>query len=197
MTNLYISLYDEPNPERFAELMICLNINIKNKNIDRIIIFAETSLALDFEKVQVIKLQNRVKFNNIFMFVNIISGADDINIIANSDIYFTDFPKLPEHHECFALTRYDILQGISTFFNRRDSQDVWIMRGPIKQIDAPFFLGQGGCDNSLAFLLRQAGYNVSNPSLTIRTYHLHETQKRNWHLQPLIPEPYLLLDPHI
>lgn len=195
MTNLYISLYDEPNPERFAELMICLNINIKNKNIDRIIILSECDLVLDFKKITLIKINKRPTFNDIFDVVNSLTGEGDINIIANSDIYFTDLPKLPQRGECFALTRWNINYGEATFFNRKDSQDCWLFRNKIKPMDADFNLGHPGCDNALAEIISKAGYIISNPSLTLRTYHLHNDEKREWHnLQP-IEKKYLLLPP--
>lgn len=54
------------------------------------------------------------------------------------------------------------------------------------------------CDNRIALELRQAGYNISNPSKSIRTIHFHNTQIHNYSTvgdEDLIPSPYLLLTP--
>ncbi len=94
------------------------------------------------------------------------------------------------------MTRYDIKDGEPVFFDRWDSQDSWWFKGAMKNINAPFNLGHPGCDNSLAYLLKQAGYNVTNPSRTVKTYHLHSNDTRNWWGKSVIPEPYFLITPN-
>jgi len=85
------------------------------------------------------------------------------------------------------------------FYNRRDSQDAWIVQGNFKQIpEANFPLGKKGCDNKIAFLLSKK-YIMLNPSRTIRTFHLHLTNVRNYAphgtKEDLIPPPYKLIQP--
>ena len=40
--------------------------------------------------------------------------------------------------------------------------------------------GVAGCDNRLVYLLQQAGMIVTNPSRTIKCYHLHNVQWRSY-----------------
>ncbi|NIP92491.1 MAG: hypothetical protein GWO24_03060, partial [Akkermansiaceae bacterium] len=39
-------------------------------------------------------------------------------------------------------------------------------------------IGQWACDNRLAFLFKDAGYQVSNPALDLRSYHIHRVEFR-------------------
>jgi hypothetical protein len=83
-----------------------------------------------------------------------------------------------------ALSRWEIQnleKNISTHFDRDDSQDTWIFLGSVNNINlADFTLGVCGCDNKIAYLLGENGYYVINPSKTLKTYHLHLTNVRNY-----------------
>jgi hypothetical protein len=90
------------------------------------------------------------------------------------------------------------------FWNHADSQDVWIFNGPVeKGVDANFLLGHPGCDNALAYKLEFSGYEVLNPSLTLKTYHQHLVMVRNYlnqkgeQKEKGIPPPYKILVPTI
>lgn len=103
----------------------------------------------------------------------------NVNIVANSDIYFESLPVLPKSNQVFALTRYEVKKnGPIIFVNRSDCQDSWLFRGKI-QIPkfADFWPGLPGCDNRIAAELKAIGYDILNPSLTIKTFHLHEGDK--------------------
>src|SRR5204862_5215377 len=73
-----------------------------------------------------------------------------------------------------ALPIYDgsdeaIRRGMAT------SQDVWAFEGPVKPVAfSDFALGKPGCDNRIAYELGQAGYEVLNPCLSIKTYRSEE-----------------------
>jgi len=60
-----------------------------------------------------------------------------------------------------------------------------------------YFIGCVGCDNRIAWEFEQAGYQVSNPSKTIRCHHLHASgiravvDRSKW----LVPPPYKVLEP--
>ena len=124
--------------------------------------------------------------------------------IENHNIIISDY--LINNKTCLALTRWDIsdkddYKNGAVFFDRPDSQDTWIFRGGIPQMaGAEFGLGLCGCDNSIAYMIEQCGYNVINPSRTIKTYHLHLTNVRNYidvvgQVIERIPPPYKLLHP--
>ena len=105
--------------------------------------------------------------------------------------------------QCYALTRWEDIKGKVIDFNTRHgkpsppqwSQDAWIFKGSVKHNDfdtviasnnkrlnevIPFGLGVPGCDNKIAAMLRAKGYKVTNPSLSIKAIHKHETQERTY-----------------
>lgn len=182
MIRVLQNFYFDSNPERQKEIEEC---------------FARNSSLSELDSFLPIYSPHRLTFQDFFVRINAMSENDDINIIANSDVYFDSTIQLAEkikNNECYALSRWDVQSdGSIKHFARSDSQDVWIFRGPIKNISADFFLGYRGCDNRLAFEISKAGYKISNPSLSIRAYHLHLTCVRNYTMTKefLIPGPYL------
>lgn len=149
-----------------------------------------------------IAFHGRPKFSHFFTLINKVTKDDDINIIANTDIYFDDenieLIKNIRPEECYALARWDIyFDGKAQHFNRRDTADVWIFKGKIKNIpDCDFTLGLPGCDNAICERIQRAGYVVKNPSKDIRSYHLHLSGVRNYDRKVVVPKPYLLITPH-
>lgn len=169
----------------------------------------------------------RPTYNDYFAITTkLFNGNTNINIIANLDIIINpeelvqqkgaDIRKIVSDYitnnkTCLALTRWDVKADnvfntnnhidSSTFFDTPDSQDTWIFMGGVPQISgADFTLGVAGCDNKIAYLLEASGYNVLNPSRTIKTYHLHLTNIRNYtdivgHAIERIQPPYKLLHP--
>lgn len=169
----------------------------------------------------------RPTFNDYFAITTkLFNSNTNINIIANLDIVINpedlvqekgaDIRKVASDYitnntTCLALTRWDVtsdnlfntnnhIDG-AKFFDTPDSQDTWIFMGGVPQISgADFTLGVAGCDNKIGYLLEQSGYNVLNPSKTIKTYHLHLTNIRNYtdvvgHAIERIQPPYKLLQP--
>jgi len=157
-TNLFFNYYSDP--KRQHEIDRCLD---NNKRV--------------FDNVFI--LNGRPTFNEIFEHMRVF--PNDINCFCNSDIYFEsveDLYKIREN-ECWALTRYNLIKGSKVFFDRVDSQDAWVFNGAPKKINAPFTAGLWGCDNRLLYELFKVGYMVRNPSLTVKTIHLHENDNRN------------------
>lgn len=173
--NLFINRYQSENQERQKELDLCYQLNKDNKFIDNII-----------------DVEGRGYDDFFGQF------TDDVNIIANSDIFFDETIELAKKikpFEMWCLTRWDYANGKANFLNRADSQDVWIVRGKVKKVKAGFNLGVPGCDNRIAYNFKQAGYIVRNPSLSIRAIHYHLTNFRTYRDKDRLPEPYLLVTP--
>lgn len=206
--NLFINYYIDPNPERQKEIDLCLINNLNNPEIERVYIFGEfrnmpyNGNFPNHYKIIPLPCNGRPTFQNFFSAINLHTGADDINIIVNSDIYVSLvlWPVFPTRYQCFALTRWDILpDGSEKFYNSSDSQDTWVFRGPIKQVKgADYTQGVAGCDNKIAWELQRAGYQVLNPSLTIKTYHLHNSGIRHYDkIQPGQTDIFRLPRPRI
>lgn len=217
--NLYINFYVDKNPERQNELNKCLIDNLLNSEVDNVYIIID-SIHIDslkkildsykylFSKIRLIDCKIRPTFNDYFKVTNVYSSDDDLSIIANTDIIIPSdtISKLKHWHwnsnYCIALCRYDITNGLTMeyeFFNRPDAQDTWIIKGKFPTHErANFTLGVAGCDNVIAYCLSDY-FKVINPSLEIKTYHLHLTNVRNYisehnQIERLSP-PYLVIHP--
>lgn len=149
---------------------------------------------LIFDQISIIL--ERPTFEDLFQLSN--DYPNDINCFCNSDIYFTDLSLLHtiKPNECFALTRWDIKDGKEVFLNRPDSQDAWIFRGKIKPIKADFTMGMWGCDNRLAHEIGNVGYQLKNPSRSIKIMHVHAVDDRNHERTPqnTVPGPYKTIE---
>ena len=191
MINLFTTYYNEKNSERDDELKECLNINSKLEAINNIYALSEIEKD-DFllnNDINVIRIFERPTFNKFFDSINEVTSNDDINVISNSDIYFDEsLNRLNEinlTNFCFALTRWDVWNdGRARLTEISESQDCWIFKGKINIINANIKIGIPGCDNRLAYEIKEAGYNLTNPSISIRAYHLHISEyrpnKKNW-----------------
>lgn len=219
--NLIVNYYRDKVVERTNELDFCILENIKNELIDNIVVIANQSdmnhldsICPSESKQKMIPIitGDRPSFNDYFRITSIFSDENNINIISNLDIIIPaeSLIAIPYYmtteKTCLALSRWDINNGAayknnSTLFDRWDSQDTWVFKGGVPIIaDADIQLGKAGCDNKIAYLLEQSGYNVINPSKTIKTYHLHLTNIRNYtdvvgQAIERIPPPYKLIIP--
>lgn len=216
--NLFINFYCDKDKKRQNELSICVLSNIYNKQIDRVVILVSNNDLVELlrliekvdsyfkDKIIIKPFEARPTFNNYFKFTE--EYPKDINIIANKDIIIDSesLIKLKSWHwgnYCLALSRWDFVDSMldakkAVHYNLPDSQDTWILKGSFKQLkDANFGLGIAGCDNKIALLLEEY-YTVINPSIDIKTYHLHLSNVRNYtnivgHAIERIPPPYRLI----
>lgn len=190
MINLFINPFTHENASRQKEIDFCMRKNVENKLIDKII--------------QVNK-NSRSTYGDFFKIMS--QYPNDINIIANLDIYFDETIELAKDiktMECYALTRWENYNGSVIDFNSRHgrpsppqwSQDAWIFKGfpDDKDFDTvvainsksrsnetiPFSLGIPGCDNKIAAMLKEKKYNVTNPSLSIKAIHVHKNESRSY-----------------
>ncbi len=189
MINLFINYFEHSNQDRKKELEYCVEKNKKNEWIDNII---------------VVNRGERSTYGDFFRAMQ--PYPKDVNIIANADIYFDKTIELAieiKKNECYALTRWELFNDTIMTFDQRHgrpsppqwSQDAWIFRGCVKpenydsveavhnrnqRIKIPFQLGIPGCDNKIAALLREKGFIVTNPSLSIRAIHFHKNSSRSY-----------------
>jgi hypothetical protein len=199
MVNLYTSFYQDKDPKRQKELLYCLNQNIKNPLIDNIFLIVEGEVKLPVSGKLIIVNSERPTYRNFFDLVNdTVTSANDISIIANSDIYFNDtLAQLDiKERQCVALSRWDKRKDGLRLHNERFSQDTWIFKGKIRNVRfCDFYLGIPGCDNRIAYELNRAGYRLFNPATKIQSIHYHQTDLHNYdHNTPKIPKPYLYIN---
>jgi len=183
MIKLFYNYYEDKNPIRKKEIDFCLQKNLANPHLQTIIIDSA----------------NKPTYRDFFQKINETTTPEDVNIICNSDIFFDETIILAERiraKELYALLRWEYLpNGITLHSNRPDSQDTWIVRGKVENVFGDFSLGIRGCDNRIAHEFLQAGYNVINPSKSIKSYHVHNSNIRNYTMEQVIPPPYHTLGP--
>lgn len=181
---LFYNYYEDADPIRKQEIDFCRDKNINNKL---------------FEMVSV-ESQQKPTYETFFKKINEISGPDDINIICNSDIFFDETIELAARmgpKDVYVLSRWDWKpDGSSTHRAIRNSQDTWIVRGKVENVNGDIELGRAWCDNKIAYEFNQAGYKVTNPSKSIKTYHVHNSEIRNYDVNEnnIIPAKYLFVE---
>ena len=206
--HLYTTFYKEKKSARRQELLSCLEKNLSNATFTKVTIFneGESISYLEPTKIEEVFIDKRPTYQDFINYINTNSNPDDIHIIANTDIYFDKNIEVLKHinlkDTCLALSRWDTADTIKPkLYNRNDSQDTWVFKGPVKQqFKANFPLGVPRCDNKLLFELQEAGYRVLNPAFSIKSFHVHKerhalvyTEVDNiYNLKP----PYRYLYPH-
>lgn len=206
MIRLYTTYYHEKNTNRRNEYLSCLRYNLDCEAIDRVVVVNENGdlPSLKTEKLTVIQTNDRPTYSDLFELINQNTIESDISIIANTDIYFGQSISVLNHlafnDRCFALSRWDVgPKGKAVLFDRNDSQDVWIFKGRIKNINGDFHSGVPRCDNRIAYELEKAGYRVENPSFSIKSYHLHTGERGEYpgvNQSGYIEPPYKYIWPH-
>lgn len=173
--NLFTQFYYDQNPERRNELEYCLLHNLHN-DFSRVIIFMTEHdyenyfKLLDKEnpipEIFVKFVEDRPTFNTYFEEMNDAIYSDQINIIGNSDLFFTyhltdirEYMSKLDNHTCVALSRYDYdpEHGV-TPFHRADSQDTWIFNDcPEIKTELEFGQGEAGCISGDAIIKYNRG----------------------------------------
>tara|TARA_R110000744_G_scaffold22946_1_gene58337 strand:- start:301 stop:954 length:654 start_codon:yes stop_codon:yes gene_type:complete len=175
--------------ERNNEIITCIKNNVKSGLFNKIILLNESDI-LDVEGVSNEITGQRLTYKYAFEYANEYF-PNEILVLTNNDMFFdSTLLKLENYNinnKCLALMRYEIVNNASSCDIQSrpkhisNSQDSWILKTPIKvPKKSDFHLGIPGCDNYIAHLLSEEGYQVSNPSFDIKSYHLHMTNKRNY-----------------
>ena len=196
--NLIVNYYKDQQIDRSAEIDLCLKLNCVNKLFNRIIIINETMKDIDFidksDRIIILNNPNRLTFNEIFNISNDYSLENTTNILINSDIVIGenfDNIKLDYAEWAFVLSRYNILDdGKINFCDDPGSFDTWIWEGKLKHNIGNYLMGKPNCDVLLANELSQF-YKMKNPSYDLKTYHVHNTNIRNYNISEKISGKYL------
>lgn len=204
--NLLIEYFRPSDYQRYSEYLTCIHENLDNELIDKIYIFISDDSKLNFnsDKIEIVKKEERPTYKDLFEFCNK-NLKNEICIVANSDIIFDDtlseINKKVLKNSFFALTRWEIFcendEWCIAPFDNSASQDCWIFQSPIKvSDDMDFLLGKPGCDNKIAKLISEKGYEMKNPGKKIITSHYHISGHRTYKESQRIKGPYLCLVPN-
>ena len=205
--NLIIEYFNSRNHMRNGEYLYCLHQNLANDLIDNVYLFMEDDAELNFDspKIHRIVRENRPSYKDLFEFCNQ-ELQDQICVVANADIIFDDtlrfFESLDMKKQFYALTRWEISTNdgknweIEPYDNAA-SQDVWIFKTPVLTSESMnYTMGKPGCDNKIAYHMRELGYTCRNPGKKVVTVHFHLTNFRTYSVtDDRVPGPYLLIAP--
>lgn len=189
--SLFVPFYTPKDPERAAELVMCLRRNLDCAEIDHVYLLQDDDTPLPFEDshLTVLMSPRRPTYLDWVRHSQRLC-PDHVSVLANSDIYFNeDIAKLIDifaaRTDAFvALSRYDKIGDTSRPHpNPHWSQDSWafLPNPPVPQemetqLDIP--LGVPRCDNKVAYVFSLNGYTVVNPFHDIHSVHVHETALR-------------------
>jgi hypothetical protein len=185
--NLIISYYKSLNSDRNREIDLTIKINLQNKLFNKIIIIDETNEFVNEsgnDNVIIVKNNNRLNFNDFFKYANEYSSDDTINVLCNSDIVIGEmFDKITlENNQILFLTRYEMKINSEDELNDDfGSFDTWVWKGKINHNIGNFNMGIGCCDVRLAREFYDKKFILKNPSLDLKTYHIHCTNIRYWY----------------
>jgi len=111
-------------------------------------------------------------------------------VIANTDIKFNETIRSLDglaEKQMVALTRWDSVSSPrmlghnhgERFFS--GTQDSWIFRATPDVPEPSILLGRVGCENAFLGEVMKAGFGIFNPSLDVRTWHVHPEGAREEH----------------
>jgi hypothetical protein len=204
-TWLVAQYFQHPDPIRAKEIRECLVKNCACPYLDRIVLLNEKDLSKDWkkipgaEKITQIVIKRRLTYANFLQFVHDQVPNNVYTILCNSDIYMgaslSVLWRMDLKDRMLALLRWDDSadgEEPVLFGPRADSQDTWILLSdsiksrtwPYATFDFP--LGQPGCDNAFAGHMLRNRISLSNPALTFQTFHLHNSNVRNYTKKDMI-----------
>ena len=206
--NFITQFFIHSDNKRNNEIKLCLKNNVNNNKINNIYllnekIYTDNELGITNNKIIQMNINKRLEYSDIFSFVhnNKLKGYI---IFANSDIYLDEninilkYTYLNEEKSMMALLRYE--KDNKIFGPRYDSNDTWIFHSNFN-IDSKYHkpfnyqFGKPGCDNKFNYLCKVLGYKIINCPNKIKTYHVHETEIRNYTDNDKINGPYLMIEP--
>jgi hypothetical protein len=197
---------------RQKEIEFCLKKNSENECIDAIYllnerIYSDDELGVSNKKIVQININKRLSYKDIFDFID----ENNINgyiIFNNSDIFLDDtinnlkLSNMSSDKIFLTLTRYEYTDPTlcknKLYHNILSSQDTWAIHSKFNvnkkyRNSFDFYFGKPGCDNKILYLMKILGYNIINVPLTIKTYHVHSSNKRTYTEKQALEGPFLFI----
>lgn len=199
-------------PKRSREVWTCLEKNLANPYIDKILLLNEQEYDLPVsEKLIVKRIESRLTYADVLCAIQTDLPVDSIAIFSNADIWFDTTLQplwslsLEERRLFLALLRWEDQQGQGKdpvlYGPHSDSQDTWIVAKnavnfTVTDEEFRFPFGKPGCENAIPVAMLKHKFLVVNPAYTIRSYHLHASGIRNYDIKDTLYKPmYLHVDP--
>lgn len=199
------------NFQRREEIIYCLKkncqifqkiflINERNYSIEELGLTEE-----EFKKVDQVVTGKRITYKCFLDFCNN-RDLKGYFILSNADIFldktvnnlrkgFLSFEK-----SVYVITRHEINRKgkISEDYMWDCCQDTWIIHSNYlfkNTSNFNFSLGKLRCDNRVAYLFFNLGFKIYNCPYSIKTFHFHESQIRDYTYQDMVPGSILSVQP--
>jgi glycosyltransferase involved in cell wall biosynthesis len=190
MISLITTFYRDSSPERQEELIFTLKENINNKAIDHIYLLvqsiAEFSDLVQFDKITLLESSGKIPTYGELLAASSKLPEGTTIVIANSDICFdATISRISNWNLEQRLLVVSRLEGRpnqpNLFYTEHHlSSDAWIFRTPLITDKCVITLGKLHCETTFICHMQRQGYEVSNVSLNVNCYHVHESGKRNY-----------------
>ena len=199
--------YEPANAKRSKEIKQCLEMNLLNPCIDKVILLNEKRYSLPkSSKVTEVILGHRLKYSDVIKYIK--EHGQGLIVFSNSDIYldisWNQLWSIKMENTFLSLLRYETQKegGIKLFGPRPDSQDTWAVHSDSVKSRTwdystlDFEFGRAGCDNAINVEMLKNKFLVANPCLSLQTIHCHESEYRTYNPHDVVDKPvYLYLDP--
>ena len=208
---VWIQWFPHTNTERANEFNTAFMKNLQCDGVDHVIQLNERDYDstkypfLVHNKVQIIKEQDRVSYNNFFKLANEMETKPyDFHVLLNADMEWTLEASMGLEHCLWEKQKYAICplrwEDRKTMFDVRcNSQDAWgFVHESLpdsSKLMANIKLGNPGCDNRILMELMVQGFQTLNHPIQFPTIHHHKTEIRDYSPKDLIPKPYLFVRP--
>ena len=185
---------------RHAEIRHCLQTNVRNEAITKIIllnerIYSDEELGVSSDKIEQVVIGKRLSYKSVFDYVSSKNIRGYI-VLSNSDIFFDGsianvmHSGLATSRKMFCQLRFEYNHGLELKKCRLHGpvsgcQDTWIWHSNMETTKAQrkildISIGTWGCDNRVAYIFSLLGFVCHNEPYLIKTYHYHESNVRNY-----------------
>ncbi len=198
--------FKHTNVRRNKEIATCLEKNLANPFIDRVLLLNERDdYALPTsEKLEVRNIGHRLTYLDVLQTIRTDVPAGTFVVFANADIWCDEslaalwtIPMV-ERRLFLALLRWE---GDAIYGPKPDSQDTWIVAKETVDFEPTeeefgFPFGKPNCDNAFALAMLKKRCLVVNPAYSIKTHHVHASNIRDYNPRDVLYKPmYLYMDP--
>lgn len=191
MATLITTFYQDSSPERQEELSFALQNNLNNPYLDCIVLFVEQSFPTGLfthPKIRLITVNTRIPTYGDFLTYAATLPDSSTVIIANTDICFNQELERVKtwnlENRLVVLSRKEGRPDNKAFLTAHHySSDSWILRTPLLTSKCEISLGKLHCETAFICHMQQAGYTISNASLSVSSFHIHESGKRSYSQQ--------------
>ena len=207
--------YIPDKSRRRKEIQKCLEMNVENPFIDKIVLLNEqnhlSSLPFSKKKIEEVVIGKRLTYEAVLKWIYDNAPDDVLCVFANADIWldhqmWKDIWTAKVEDVFVALLRWDVQEDTSEsklFGPRNDSQDTWcVLSNSVKNknwnwssLNIPF--GKPGCDNAITVEMLRQKFLIVNPALSLKTHHYQLSNIRTYDPGDVVEKPvFMYVDPN-